>query len=62
MVTSLRASNCWFRNEKLLKQRGSEDIGTANSRAQRSSVLKKMQAVNASAKMDLTKTMKNHDK
>ena len=39
MVTSLRASNCRFRNENLLKQRGSEDIGTANSRAQRLSVV-----------------------
>ena len=41
MVTSLRASNCRFRNENLLKRRGSEDIGTANSRAQRLSVVKR---------------------
>ena len=40
MVTSLRASNCRFRNENLLKGRGSENIGTANSRAQRLSVLR----------------------
>ena len=39
MVTSLRASNCRFRNENLLKRRGSEDIGTANLRAQRLSVI-----------------------
>ena len=42
MVTSLRASNCRFRNENLLKRRGSEDIGTANSRAQRLSVLRSL--------------------
>ena len=39
MAKSLRVSNCRFRNENPLKGRGSEDVGTANLRAQRSSVV-----------------------